>query len=160
MAEGRFEPSPLSSSHVPSFEHPGSLNLKRRGRVRARRGHSRRKVCRGRGRWAETAFGLPPSWKCTTSWGSRSGDTRAGSLRAGAGEKGAERSCPSDGSEPDGRGCGSGSHSFTWPRAREGMQGPENHSEMGIGDALFTGLSVRKVSPEERLRGEWPAPPP
>lgn len=33
-------------------------------------------------------------------------------------------------------------------------------SEMGIGDALFTGLSVRKVSPEERLQGEWPAPPP
>lgn len=67
---------------------------------------------------------------------------RAGARLAASGgvrerrREGPGRSCSSDGWEPDGRGCGAGSHGFTGPRGQTGPRAewPENHSAVVVGD--------------------------
>lgn len=70
-----------------------------------------------------------------------------------------ECSCSSERWEPDGRGCRSASHGFTWPGPKCGHRGLRLPMLQGCGP-LCTDLFVMKFSPEDRLRGDWLAQPP
>lgn len=106
-----------------------------------------------RGRQAQR---LPPSWK-PLPWAASGRDS--GDLERGRRKVLREHSCSSEAGSQMAEAVGLAHMVSRGLGPERGHRGPRTTGLQG-GGTLFTDLLVMKLSPEERLRGDWPAQPP